>query len=204
MSGHIVVVLAGAPRGRWREAFEDVVEVGDPISAVAKATARTVFWVSASDLTSVKSLRRARPDLPLVALSLKPDALESMRLFEAGASGYCHALAVPDLLRQVDIVVRNGGLWVGPDLMSRAVAAAARLEVRAGADARMLDGLSPRERDVAEQVVSGASNKEIAQKLGITLRTVKAHMGAIFEKLAVRDRLQLVLILRKAAAARTP
>lgn len=203
MSRHIVVVPASAPRGRWREAFDDVVEVDDPISAIARATLRTVFWVFAADLRSVKSLRRARPDLPLVALALKPDAQESMQLFEAGASGYCHALAVPELLRQVDIVVRNGGLWVGPDLMARAVAAATRLQLGNGADARMLDDLTPREREVAELVVNGASNKDIASTLGITLRTAKAHMGAIFDKLKVRDRLQLVLILRKAAAARS-
>lgn len=202
MSQHVVVVPANSPPGRWHEAFADVVEIGDPISAIARATAGTVFWVSAADLTTVKSLRRARPDLPLVAMALKPDALESMRMFEAGASGYCHALAVPELLRQVDVVVRNGGLWVGPDLMTRAVAAASRLEVSGDVDSGVLDSLTPRERAVAELVVNGASNKEIARTLGITLRTTKAHVGAIFEKLGVRDRLQLVLLLRKAAAAR--
>lgn len=200
MSRH-VVVLAERIAGRWSDAFADVARVGDPIAAIRAATAETVFWVGAADPISIKSLRRARPDLPLIAISLKPDAQEAMAAFESGASGYCHALAVPELLRQVDVVVRNGGLWVGPDLMTRAVVATSRLEPDGAEHLRTLADLTQREIEVAELVASGASNKEISSTLGITLRTVKAHMGAIFEKLAVRDRLQLVLMLRKAKAA---
>jgi DNA-binding NarL/FixJ family response regulator len=55
--------------------------------------------------------------------------------------------------------------------------------------------LSGREAEVAREVVAGRSNKEIARVLGITERTVKAHLGAIFAKLGVRDRLQLALRL---------
>ncbi|MBL8432557.1 MAG: helix-turn-helix transcriptional regulator, partial [Dechloromonas sp.] len=53
--------------------------------------------------------------------------------------------------------------------------------------------LSGRETQVARLVASGASNKEIADQLAITERTVKAHLTVIFEKLGVRDRLQLSL-----------
>jgi DNA-binding NarL/FixJ family response regulator len=84
--------------------------------------------------------------------------------------------------------------------MARAVVATARLTAIEPGQGSALDGLTPRERDVAEQVALGASNKEIAERLDITPRTVKAHMGAIFDKLGVRDRLQLVLALRKAPA----
>jgi two-component system nitrate/nitrite response regulator NarL len=56
--------------------------------------------------------------------------------------------------------------------------------------------LTQRELEVARTVVSGASNKEIARQLGITERTVKSHVGAIFEKLQVRDRLQLAMLIR--------
>ena len=48
---------------------------------------------------------------------------------------------------------------------------------------------------VAEQVAHGAANREIAQSLDITERTVKAHLSAIFAKLAVRDRVQLALAM---------
>jgi two-component system, NarL family, nitrate/nitrite response regulator NarL len=56
-----------------------------------------------------------------------------------------------------------------------------------------LDDLTSRELMVAEQVAHGASNREIAVALEITERTVKAHLSAIFDKLGVRDRVQLAL-----------
>jgi len=55
---------------------------------------------------------------------------------------------------------------------------------------------------VARVVSAGRSNKEVAAQLFISERTVKAHLGAVFEKLGVRDRLQLVL--RLAASAPPP
>lgn len=61
----------------------------------------------------------------------------------------------------------------------------------------MLEKLSPRERDVALQVAGGASNKDVARRLNITERTVKAHLTSTFDKLEVRDRLQLVIALRR-------
>jgi DNA-binding NarL/FixJ family response regulator len=61
--------------------------------------------------------------------------------------------------------------------------------------------LSAREDQVAKAVAAGLSNKEVASRLNISERTVKAHLGAVFEKLEVRDRLQLVLFL--SAGART-
>jgi DNA-binding NarL/FixJ family response regulator len=69
------------------------------------------------------------------------------------------------------------------------------LPVVAEAPADWSAGLTEREREVARAVASGASNKEIARRLGITERSVKAHTGAIFEKLGVRDRLQLSLVV---------
>jgi len=100
---------------------------------------------------------------------------------------------VLSVFRDVELVARHGGLWVGPELMARVVGAAGRaLAPLAKAQQPLLSG---REAEVAREVVKGLSNKEIAAKLGITERTVKAHMGAIFEKLGVRDRLQLVLRL---------
>jgi len=56
-------------------------------------------------------------------------------------------------------------------------------------------GLTEREIEVARAAASGASNKEIAIRLDITDRTVKAHLGSVFDKLKLRDRLQLSLLV---------
>ena len=76
-------------------------------------------------------------------------------------------------------------------------AAASRVDAECGVD---LDALTAREREIALQVGVGCSNKVIAQRLGITERTVKAHLGSVFGKLGVKDRLQLALLV----AGRTP
>ena len=60
--------------------------------------------------------------------------------------------------------------------------------------------LSVREAQVARAVTAGRSNREVAALLFISERTVKAHLGTVFEKLGVRDRLQLVLRLAASAA----
>lgn len=199
MTKHIIVVPATHVRGRWPEAFADVTVVAGVAAALQLVTPETLLWVDARQKQWIAALRAARPELPLVAISLNPSAEEGLSAFEAGARGYCHGLAVPEMLRQVSVVIFNGGLWLGVELMARVTAAIARVAVPtvldSAADAAF-DGLTPRERDVALKVAGGASNKEVARLLDITPRTVKAHMGAIFHKLGVRDRLQLVLWLR--------
>lgn len=63
----------------------------------------------------------------------------------------------------------------------------------------MLAALTQREREVALCVARGESNKEIARKLDLAERTIKAHLTGIFEKLGVRDRLRLALLLNTGA-----
>lgn len=204
MSRHAFVVPQ--VQGRWHEAFDDLVVAADVVELIRQAQSGTLVWIDVTRREWILSLRTGRPDLPLVALSLNPSAAEGLSAFEAGVRGYCHTLAVPELLRQVALVVSNGGLWLGAELMTRTAAAVARLsspETPSDASRSLLEQLTPRERAVALQVAGGASNKEVARQLDITPRTVKAHMGAIFEKLGVRDRLQLVLLLRRAGVPAT-
>jgi len=189
------------PSDRWAETFPGHLCVA-PAAIAADARPSDVLWVPTAHpdwQTLVADLRRAAPQSPVVVLTLAPESDEAIAALERGARGYCHALAAPGLLREIEVVARHGGLWVGPELMARVVEAASR--ALAAPPARPLpDVLSARENEVAREATAGLSNKEIAAKLGITERTVKAHMGAIFEKLGVRDRLQLVLRLSAPAS----
>lgn len=202
MSTNIFLFLRA--QGRWLETFAGAAIVSRPEDALRLAAPGTIAWVDVAETRWIAELRETRPDLLLVAMSLAPSVAEAMLAFQAGARGYCHALAAPEMLRQVALVVSNGGLWVGADLMSTAASAVAGMTGPSLEAASSLAALSPRERDVALQVAKGASNKEVARQLDITARTVKAHMSAIFEKLGVRDRLQLVLLLRRSSPAPSP
>ncbi|MDP3828327.1 MAG: helix-turn-helix transcriptional regulator, partial [Polaromonas sp.] len=92
-------------------------------------------------------------------------------------------------------------------LMQRLVSATGRVQAQASGaaaaeGANWSKDLTDREKEVAATLAAGASNKEIARALGITERTVKAHVGAILEKLHVRDRLQLSLIVNGQSSGR--
>ena len=133
---------------------------------------------------------------PLVVLADDPDERVVLEALAAGAAGCCNSRAAPEVLRQVALVVANGGLWVGQSLLTQLVGATTRRLGVLGQKAPDDDWpalLSEREAQVARLVAEGAANKEIAARLAITERTVKAHLTAIFEKLGVRDRLQLSL-----------
>lgn len=184
---------------RWSAAFGNGVACGRS-EIVTRALRGDVVWVSTigprwrDDIASVVA---ELPGCPVVAVSLAPRADEGLAALSIGARGYCHALAASELFRDVADVVRRGGLWIGAELMGRLIGAVSQeLPPPEPALAALL---SPREIEVACLAADGASNREIAEKLGITERTVKAHMGAVFEKLGVRDRLQLVLRLHRQA-----
>ncbi len=101
------------------------------------------------------------------------------------------------MLHQVAAVVENRGLWVGESLLRRMIRASQTAQLPAAPEPELLTRLSIREREVALAAANGASNKEIARELKITERTVKVHLGAVFAKLDVRDRLHLAILLRR-------
>lgn len=185
---------------RWYEAFPGAHVL--PYPAQGKVydfdKTSTLIWLhvqaeSTGLAERIAQINAATGGCPVVVLSNMPGNDEGLVAFSAGAVGYCNALALPDVLRQVGSVVEQGGLWIGQELMRRLFGAIAARTSQTKAPG--LDDLSPRERQVAVAVAHGGTNKEIARVMGITERTVKAHLSAIFEKLGVRDRLQLSLVV---------
>jgi DNA-binding NarL/FixJ family response regulator len=141
---------------------------------------------------ALQRMQQRSPQAIWVGLSAQPSAEEAARVLDHGARGYCHLYASPVQLREVALVLAHGGWWVGPDLMASLVRGSRKMQTP---QAPLQQGqfLSEREQQVAHAVAAGLSNKEVAARLNITERTVKAHLGAIFDKLGVRDRLQLAL-----------
>ena len=199
MQTHICLSARPEHLTRWRQAFPTGTVVA-AFAGLSGAPSGTLLWLHAGALPqaridgAVRAVREQFPAARTVVLSNTPSQQEALLAFNAGAAGYCHAQATPQMLQQVATVVTNGGLWIGPELMHRVMAAAGRF-FAPESDHPGLAHLTPREREVALAVGRGASNREVAGLLDISERTVKAHLGAIFEKLGVRDRLQLALFL---------
>ena len=189
----------GEDRGRWLAAFPDAVVVG--AEKANQAAIAELVWVDYDGLHGRQKLawlqQYINPAKKVVVMSNAPSEKEAYRVIQAGAYGYCHAFAASTQLAEVATVVAHGGIWVGPQVLRRilkAGVAAANPDSKPTAP-EILGLLSKREKMVAVHVSRGASNKEIAEALYITERTVKAHISAMFEKLAVRDRVQLALKL---------
>lgn len=202
MARHLFLSSRPQPVPRWTEAFPDAdVRCGDASRDVDAATLAesAVIWLHVAEegrtgADWVGRIRAQAGGTPVVVLSNVPEDDQGLAVLAAGAVGYSSALTLPEVLRQVAKVVENGGLWVGAPLMRRFMQSLAA--GRASPPGPTLDQLSQRERQVAEAAARGSTNKEIARAMGITERTVKAHLSASFEKLGVRDRVQLALRIR--------
>ncbi len=198
---HCFLSESGELLERWKEAFPKAAGLGYATPGTPEP-APTLLWVRLPQGRPVGPLlaevQGRFGKLPLVVLSDLPDDEEALACFSAAARGYCNTHASPAFLRQVAEVVGQGGLWIGEGLMGRMVEAIARIGANSTSESRdcsWASTLTPREQEVARAIAEGASNKEIARGLGITERTVKLHVGAVIEKLGVRDRLQIALIV---------
>lgn len=201
MTGQVFLSAEGRLRDTWRAAFP-AARALRPVDPVA---GDVVVWLLVAPgqhaERQIAPLRQRGVGQPLVVLADEPGEDDALAALAAGAAGYCNSHAAPEVLQQVAMVVGNGGLWVGQRLMQRLLAGTARLLPPSSSD-DWAATLTEREREVARSVARGASNKEIARELAITERTVKAHVGAILEKLGARDRLQLSLIANGVEPAR--
>lgn len=127
----------------------------------------------------------------VLVLSNRPGDEEGRQLLAKGACGYAHAQSNAETLSQMLQSMSGGNIWLGRSLLQRLLR---------DVDARLpepenhwADALSPREQEVARYASLGESNAEIAERMSIGERTVRAHLSAIFEKLQVEDRLMLAL-----------
>ena len=211
----------GEPSERWTEAFPQGRVIAAEALEAFKHDAefgQALLWLCAANSSWLELLRRLAREhagARVAVLSDIPAPAEGLRALNEGARAYAHAHAVPALLQELAVVLQHGGLWVGPELLARLVSSthsslassakrpAASPSANGHAAPNPWSLLTESEARVARAVTAGCSNKEAAELLAITVRTVKAQLGSIFERLGVRDRLQLVLHLGGAADAST-
>jgi len=121
-----------------------------------------------------------------------------------GASGYFEQTQPPELLIKAISSIQSGEIWIHRKLVPQVIQsmiAKAKYDITAhtlSPDTPIaLSSLSKREIDVATRIATGQNNKQIAQNLNISERTVKAHLTSIFKKLNISDRLHLALLMNE-------
>ncbi len=122
-----------------------------------------------------------------------PDIEVAKRLLRSGVKGYGNALMREHFIISAIHTIRDGMVWLHPEFISKLI-----IELPTVNDKRniYIDKLTSREVEVALLLKTGETYKNIADKLSITPRTVKAHAQNIYVKLNVKDRLALALLLQ--------
>ena len=170
-----------------------VAEAGNGAEAIESSVVNSpdvvLMDLSMPDVDGVEGTRGVRARCPgarVLVLSIFSDRPRVTEVLAAGATGYVLKDSEPaDLVAAVRTVA--GGL---APIDPRVAAALLPASARAG---RVGSALSPRETDVLRLVAQGLANKEIARALGISERTVKAHLGRVFREIGVLDRTSAAL-----------
>lgn len=140
-----------------------------------------------SGLDLCVTLRERDPDRKIVMLSVYDDEQYLFQALRVGASGYLlKSISSDELVRQLEFAHR-GQTAIDPTMAARAADTAARLQ-RDEFWPGVRQGLTQRESEILSYVVSGLSNRGIANKLVIGEETVKTHLSSIYRKLGVSDR----------------
>lgn len=173
-----------------------VAEAGDGMEAVIKAQ-ETQPDVAILDLTmprlngleTVRRIHNSLPHIRLLVLTVHEDEEYILPIVRAGASGYLvkHSAAT-DLLKAIR-ALHAGQAYFGPQA-ARALAEQFRHPEEDVADP--YGSLTGREREVLHLVTEGKSTKEIAQLLGISVKTAENHRSRMMEKLGVHNAAELV------------
>jgi DNA-binding NarL/FixJ family response regulator len=149
------------------------------------------------------ALQRLSLDTRVVILGVTECDEDELALFNYGVRGCCPIDSNEQHYRRVITAVLNGEVWIRRSLTARLLEQLSQRMLVATLGKRptndMLDDLTKREREIANLVANGDSNKIIARQLDITERTVKAHLTEIFRKLGVTDRLKLAVLISSEA-----
>lgn len=144
----------------------------------------------------IGELRKRFPQVPVIVLTALEDPPNVKRAMEAGAAGFIAKTSATEVLIKTLQQVLKGNAAVEPN----SALAAARANGNGAATATTEPDatlLTLRQLQVLSRVCQGKTNKQIASELGLSEKTVKAHVTAIFKILGVVNRTQAVLVARR-------
>lgn len=130
---------------------------------------------------------------PIIALTSVPNFQEATQLLQYGIRGYGNRKMRKENLAQAIENAKEGQLWLPPSIVTQLISTVGNNQAKVPENKHNLATLSKREAEVANYIAAGMSNQEIADKMFISLRTVKAHLSSIYSKTGLRNRLELGL-----------
>ena len=172
--------------------FEVVAEASGGTAAVELAESLRpdviVLDLSMPDLPGLdaaKKIRKLLPDVAILVLSIHDHPEYVLRSIEAGTQGYLRKDSSPSELRNAIRAVFDGGTFFSAPAAKHLSEAVGRRGAEQSALARS-ESLTPRERDVLIEIARGQTNKEIAAKFEVSVRTIESHRESLLRKLGVK------------------
>src|SRR2546422_9190059 len=142
----------------------------------------------------LRELRASRPELRAIMLLDSSKRETILQAFRAGARGVFSRHESVETLSKCVRSVHQGQIWADSQQMSVAVEALASAPTVRAVGANGLNLLSKRELDVVRSLAEGLTNREIAERLGLSQHTIKNYLFRVFDKLGVSNRLELLFM----------
>lgn len=142
-----------------------------------------------SGLDALKDIKRTSPGLPVLILSLYPEAHYARRALKAGASGYLTKDTAPEEVTNAVKRILQGGRYVSTALAEQL---AADLGTATTDSRERHEALSDRELEVLRLIGSGRTPTEIAEQLTLSIKTVSTYRARILEKLNLRTTAEII------------
>jgi two-component system response regulator NreC len=139
---------------------------------------------------ATRRIKAAQPQVAVLALTMHEDEEYFFEMLGAGASGYVPKRAAPDDLMSAIRIVRQGDVYIYPSLARLLVKDFLHRSEASAPETR--EELTAREQEVLTFIAEGYSNREIADVLVISVKTVDRHRENIMRKLQLHNRVELV------------
>jgi two-component system, NarL family, invasion response regulator UvrY len=140
-----------------------------------------------SGLEVLKDIKKAKPKLPVLVLSMHPEDQFAVRVVRSGAAGYMTKESAPDELVGAIKKVLNGGRYISPALAEKMV-----LYLDIDAQKQPHEFLSDREFQVLRMIGEGKTVRDIATELSLSAKTVSTYRTRILEKMSMKTNAELI------------
>ena len=154
-------------------------------------------------IAATREVLAASPDVKVVILTTFEEDDYIFGALNAGASGFLLKRTAPEKLLEAIQTVAAGDSLLSPSVTRTVIDRMSHQPTPEVGAARLLDELTPREREVLALLARGLSNSEIASELVIEESTAKTHVRRILMKLRLRDRIQAVIFAYESGVAHT-
>jgi len=176
--------------------YKVIAEASDGLECLSKLETITpdillldINMPNCNGLEVLERLRDRKSKVKVLVLTVHNEVEYLIKATDIGINGYVLKDSSSEELKTAINAILQGETYIQPSLIP---AMNARMVAR-DSDQEMLDSLTRRELDVLKNLSVGMYNKEIAQKLDISERTVKNHVSNIFKKICVADRTQAAI-----------